>query len=369
MKPARSTRLLLSLLLILVALAPRCTQAAGALTTCTITDLGPLPGDTFSAAYAINASGQVVGTSGTQDASGNVVTYHAVRWDAAATIPTELGASPGITSSVAWGINDSGVVVGAASSTAVEWAPPATATTPITTLGLFPGDTFSAALAINASGQVAGYSATRDASGNMVFHAVRWDAAATAPTELGTSPGITSSVALGINASGAVVGAAGGAVEWAPAATATTPITTLGQLPGQTGSIAFAINASGLVVGEADTKDATGNSITHAVRWDAATTPPTDLGTLSGITSSVALGINASGAVVGAAGTPSPNGDIFGSAVLWNAGMTTPTYLGVLLPSGSPWALLSAYAINDAGQIVGFGTINGAVHGFRLTCT
>src|SRR5437764_15239107 len=103
MKTARSSRLLLSLLLILLALAPRSTQAAGPLTTCTITDLGPLPGDTFSAAFAINASGQVVGQAGTQDASGNVVTYHAVRWDAAATTPTDLGTSPGITSSVAWG--------------------------------------------------------------------------------------------------------------------------------------------------------------------------------------------------------------------------------------------------------------------------
>jgi probable HAF family extracellular repeat protein len=275
MKPARSTRLLLSLLLILLALAPRSTQAAGPLTTCTITDLGPLPGGTFSEAFAINASGQVVGDAGTQDASGNVVTQHAVRWDAAATTPTDLG----------------------------------------------------------------------------------------------TSPGITSSYAIDINASGAVVGWSDGAVEWA---SGTTTPTTLGLLPGSTFSHALAINASGQVVGEDDIKDANGNTVAHAVRWDAGTTTPTDLGTLSvsGITTStVAWGINASGQVVGAAGAL-PDGTIWGHAVLWNAGMTTPTDLGSLLPSGSGWVLEIAYAINDAGQIVGVGYINnGPDHGFRLSCS
>jgi probable HAF family extracellular repeat protein len=342
--------------------------------------LGPLPGDTFSATLDINASGQVVGDSGTLDASGNVVTEHAVLWNAGTTIPTpiELGASPGITSSMAEGINASGAVVGL-SGGAVEWAPGATATTPPTPLGPLPGSTFSEARAINDHGQVVGEVDTKDASGNVVAHAVRWDAAAAPPTALGTSPGITSSVAVGINASGAVVGFYSGstAVEWAPGATATTPPTPLGLLPGGTFSGAYAVNASGQAVGDADTKDASGNFVRHAVRWDAGTTTPTDLGTLAGITgtlagitSTIAWDINASGQVVGAAGTSS-DGSTFGHAVLWNVGMTTPTDLGGLLPSGSPWALGVAYAINDAVpvQIVGIGTINGAQHGFRLTCS
>jgi probable HAF family extracellular repeat protein len=365
MQTARSTRLLLSLLLILVALAPRSTQAAGPLTTCTITDLGPLPGGTFSDAFAINASGQVVGEAGTQDASGNVVTQHAVRWDAAATTPTDLGTLSGITSSIAFGINASGAVVGASGSTAVEWAPGATATTPITALGLLPGSTAGDAFAINASGQVVGEADTQDASGNLVTHAVRWDAGATTPTNLGTSPGITSSTAVDINASGQVVGTSGTAVVWAPGAT--TP-TALSLLPGGTYNVARAVNANGQVVGSADTKDASGNLVTHAVRWDATAPPATDLGTLSGITSTQALGINAGGQVVGAAGML-PDGTPFGRAVLWNAGATTPTDLGSLLPPGSGWVLESAYAINDAGQIAGIGSFNGAEHGFRLTCS
>jgi hypothetical protein len=60
---------------------------------------------------------------------------------------------------------------------------------------------------------------------------------------------------------------------------------------------------------------------------------------------------------------------MFGHAVLWNAGATTPTNLGGVLLAGSGWVLGIAYAINDAGQLVGVGSINGAHHGFRLTCS
>ena len=366
MKTARSTHLLLSLLLILLALAPRSTQAAGPLTTCTPTDLGPLGGSGVSVAFGINASGQVVGASTTQDA------YHAVRWDTGAITttgaitPTDLGTSTGITTSIAYGINDRGVVVGVSGS-AVEWAPAVTATTPITSLGLPSGATDGVARAINVNGQVAGYADTKAASGNSVPHAVRWDAGMTTPTALSTSP----SFAYGINASGVVVGVAAGsgAVEWAAGATATTPITTLGLLQGGTFGFARAINANGQVVGYVDTKDASGNTATHAVLWNGTTTA-TDLGTLSGITATIALGINTSGVVVGAAGT-TPDGNIFGHAVLWNAGATTPTDLGLLLPPNSGWDLGIAYAINDAvpAQIVGVGSINGAFHGFRLTCS
>jgi probable HAF family extracellular repeat protein len=277
-------------------------------------------------------------------------------------------------------MNASGQVVGVSGSTAVEWASGATATTPPTPLGPLPGGTASVARAINASGQVVGEVDTKDASGNLVTHAVLWNAGATTPTALGTSPGITSSVAWDINTSGAVVGntQGNGAVEWAPGATATTPPTALGLLPGATFGGALAINANGQVVGQSSTQDASGNLVTHAVLWNAGTTTPTDLGTLAGITgtlagitSTIAWGINASGQVVGAAGTL-PDGTIAGHALLWNTGMTTPTDLGALLPPGSGWVLEIAYAINDAVpvQIVGTGNINnGPNHGFRLSCS
>jgi probable HAF family extracellular repeat protein len=43
------------------------------------------------------------------------------------------------------------------------------------------------------------------------------------------------------------------------------------------------------------------------------------------------------------------------------------TDLNTLILSDSPWYLLEATSINDAGEIVGWGTINGNVHAFLAT--
>jgi probable HAF family extracellular repeat protein len=43
------------------------------------------------------------------------------------------------------------------------------------------------------------------------------------------------------------------------------------------------------------------------------------------------------------------------------------TDLNSLIPAGSGWVLTSARGINDAGQIVGTGTISGVQHAFLLT--
>jgi hypothetical protein len=40
--------------------------------------------------------------------------------------------------------------------------------------------------------------------------------------------------------------------------------------------------------------------------------------------------------------------------------------LNALIPSGSGWELLEAYGINDSGEIVGEGLLNGRSHAFRL---
>jgi probable HAF family extracellular repeat protein len=79
----------------------------------------------------------------------------------------------------------------------------------------------------------------------------------------------------------------------------------------------------------------------------------TDLGTLGGC---YAYGINASGQVVG----QSSNGHGF----LYSGGVMTD--LNSLLPAGSGWQLVNANAINDSGQIVGDGVINGQDHAFLL---
>jgi probable HAF family extracellular repeat protein len=89
----------------------------------------------------------------------------------------------------------------------------------------------------------------------------------------------------------------------------------------------------------------------------------TDLGTLPGDISSEATGINSAGQVVGESTSSrlqSPR------ATLWQASGVAVD-LNTFLSAGSSWVLETASAINDSGQIVGSGQINGQSHAYRLT--
>jgi probable HAF family extracellular repeat protein len=87
-----------------------------------------------------------------------------------------------------------------------------------------------------------------------------------------------------------------------------------------------------------------------------------DLGTLGGDLS-YAYGINSSGQVVGYAYTAD---DTAPHAFLYSNGSMTD--LNSLIDSGSGWALRDAEAINDLGQIVGYGASpSGLTHAFLLT--
>jgi len=88
-----------------------------------------------------------------------------------------------------------------------------------------------------------------------------------------------------------------------------------------------------------------------------------DLGNLGGARTE-AHGINAKGQVVGSSDTA--NGST--RAFLWDT-TNSMQDLNNLLPASSGWILGVAYDINDAGQIVGVGTINGQGHAFLLTPT
>jgi probable HAF family extracellular repeat protein len=132
-------------------------------------------------------------------------------------------------------------------------------------------------------------------------------------------------------------------------------ITDLGTLGGSYSS-AGGINASGQVVGDLATA---GNGPDHAFLYSGGVMH--DLGTLGG-SSSAAIGINASGQVVGISfttGTSYPS-----DAFLYSGGIMID--LNSLLPADSGWQLSSASAINDSGQIVGYGSINGQYHAFLL---
>jgi probable HAF family extracellular repeat protein len=136
----------------------------------------------------------------------------------------------------------------------------------------------------------------------------------------------------------------------------------LGTLGGAA-SLAYGINASGQVVGYATTAN---TSLTgHPFLYSNGSM--LDLGTLGGEASYAftgggngANGINASGQVVGEALTAS----LAEHAFLYSNGSMTD--LNSLLPPDSGWTLQYASAINDAGQIVGYGLHNGQQRAFLL---
>lgn len=122
-----------------------------------------LPGDSSSAATAINDRGQVVGISGPCDqAVGRHTARHAVLWERNAVI--DLGNIGGDTWNTPTALNPQGDVVGFASLPGSDPDDPVlhaflwTRTDGIRDLGTLPGDTSSQARSINARGQVVGLS-------------------------------------------------------------------------------------------------------------------------------------------------------------------------------------------------------------------
>jgi len=132
----------------------------------TTRELPPFPGDSTSAATAINESGRVVGISGDCDqAVGRFSARHAVLWDHGTV--TEIPNLGGTTWHTPMDINERGDVVGFSNpdepgdaegefiSRAFLWTK---GSAEAVDLGTLPGDVFSEAFAINARGQVVGIS-------------------------------------------------------------------------------------------------------------------------------------------------------------------------------------------------------------------
>ena len=270
-------------------------------------DVGTLGGNGFldnSYGNGINSAGQVAGKSYYNTGFAGVVD-RAFVWTPGSgmqMLPT-LGGNSG----VAYGINDSGQVVGVASNASGRDRPFLwTATGGIQDLGVLSGYNAGLANAINASGQVAGYSSLGNSAGTE--RAFRWTAAG-GMQDLGVGNG---SQAYGISASGAVVGYivnVGGDAHpflW----TAPSTVQTLPDYGGL--GLAYGINSSGLIVGQVETAPAAGTSV----------------------------------------------------AALWQGGSLID--LNTLLPASSGWVLEGAFAVNDAGQITGYGTYNGEYRAFLL---
>ena len=319
----------------------------------TVADLGTL-GGVVSVPTGINLSGQVVGYSETADGA-----LHAFLWSGGTMqdlgTPSLSGVYPGTLGppgSIATGINASGQVVGYSFLSFPNQLVPyaflysdgvATELSPLISRSGIP-------LGINASGQIVGQTGADFSFG--VGQAFLYSNGTIA--NLGAL-GRDGSTATGINDSGQVVGYAylANFRDNRAFLYSNETMTDLGTL-GEAGSRAHGINASGQVVGDSFTPDFR----RHAFVYTAGAM--TDLGTLGGQDSS-AYGINASGQVVG----DSRTADNQQHAFLYSDG--TMQDLNHLIPADSGWELIRATGINDAGQIVGYGSIGGQTHAFLLT--
>jgi probable HAF family extracellular repeat protein len=319
-----------------------------------ITDLGTLPGGSFSYANSVNGFGQVVGTADIVTSAGHRV--HGFLWTKPGGMQ-DLGTLPGSDeqefSSWATGINDFGQVTGGSwqdltSNNVFLWTESGGME------NLFGTPSFNAfSASINDVGQIA------STGGFFIPQAALWTSA-TGWQDLGGYI----SYAFGINILGQVVGqfeldslSPSHAFLW----TKDSGMQDLGTLAGGTESAANGINAFGQIVGWSNSRN--GSATSHAFLW-TKDRGMQDLGTLQGGTESAANGINAFGQVVG--WSNSGHSSATSHAFLWTkrSGIRD---LNNLIRAGSGWVLYNAAGINVWGRIVGYGTINGQEHAFLLT--
>jgi probable HAF family extracellular repeat protein len=312
-----------------------------------VTDLGTL-GGTESIATAINASGEITG--GATTAAG---AYHAFLY--ANGSMKDLGTLGG-PSSQGQGINKSGTIAGYAQlppGTVVGGYPPHPVSLysgfidsngSMTALGP-PG---GAAYAINNDGQVVG----ECAGGACLFSG----GTITGLGSLGGTSGSTQATAL--NSYSEVVG-----YSYLPDGNfrgffwIDGTMTALGTLGGDW-SQAYGINDAGEITGIAYTA---GNLGAHAFIYSGGYLK--DLGTLGGAYST-GTAINSNGVVVGYATPANPYASGYRAFVYSRSKMYD---LNGLIAAKSGWVLEAANGINDAGEIVGYGSINGLEHAFLLT--
>ena len=353
-------------LLLLAPLRPAAAQ------TYTVTDLGTLPGGTFSEANAINNLGHVTGVADTDQPYLNLLAYEG-KPSAGRNRPNFVACAGHVFFWDAHGIHDWG------GDTMLESAGNAindydeVSGTNSDSCGIVVGlyglrrnkkpampRGYGTGFAINDKGEAAGEEHQYDlmtgrhpfATGQ-VLDSLKPDAnIADRPTE--------DAEATGINDAGLVVGSADvsakpgtkprHAVLWRKGIRQD-----LGTLGG-TESRALAVNAPGQIVGVSSITQAAadGNPLYHAFFWD--TGRMTDLGTLPGDRQSGANALNARGEVVGYSGE---------RACLWRGGKAYD--LNALLPANSGWVLQGAAGINNRGQIVGTGMHAGKKRGYLLT--
>ena len=310
----------------------------------TMTILGTLGG--YSAASAINDSGQVVGASRLINAY-NLPT-HAFLWQNGTM--ADLGTLPGGDDySLANGINNAGQIVGTSTRDGGNSGDgPLRAflyqNGTMIDLGTLGGKQ-SEAMGINDFGQVVGYASIEkgDLGHFQYSRAFLWENGIM--TNLGTLGGYSSASA--VNNSGDVVGNSYTSISQPTSGPRHSFLwtngimTDLGTLGGND-SFAYGINEYCQIVGTSNITTSDYHPL-HAFLWQNGTM--TDLGTLGG-SNSLANAINDSGQVVGHSNL---SGTWESHAFLWENG--TMYDLNDLVGSGSTWTLVDALDINQFGQI------------------
>lgn len=285
----------------------------------------PPTGQTGTIPISINASGQVVGFTGsTAPSSYSAFLYQ----NGAYTQP--LGV-PQVSFPVA--INDAGQIAIMLNPTTADESVEVWNNGPTTALAMPPGGTFALAYGMSANGQVAGSVAFGLNPGHIDQPAV-WTANGQYTT-FSLAAGVTQELAFGVNNAGQAVGliADPSAEAYEAALFENGTSMELGKFDGNLYNVGRAINASGWIVGYGaeDIDEDLGNNV---------------------------LGLSSeAGYYVVAPGS--------GRAFLWINGSFYD--LLSLVTDSSGWELDFAYSINDAGQIVGTGFHNGVQTGFLLT--
>lgn len=309
-----------------------------------IADLGNLgtAGPPSLAVGALNANGQVVGTY-----NGSLGFF------ASGGPMTAMGTLGGLYS-FGTGINDKGVAVGysyVTGNTSLDAFTFSNGTmTDVTAkLGITLGGTSTSPAAINNSGEIVGSASTdpNSASGGST-HAFLYNGTTT--VDLGSLYGPNGqSKAYAINDAGLVVGntnsVSGATHAFLYNGTAMRDLGTIGNSSGT--STAYDINRSGLVVGESGIGDGT---TIHAFLSNGTTMVDLTAGAAYATFTSKAFGIDSAGDVVGFYNSGSFTGQ---HGFLYAGG--TLLDLNSLLPSNSGWTITGAYGINDNGQIAAIG--------------
>lgn len=323
---------------LILAIAP---VPASATIAYTAIDLGvlPYPEGATSIAYGINDAGQVVGVSND----------HPFIWSSD-TGMARLQQLTDYSVGAAYGINNAGIAVGYEHYVHGGWSGQHAAITVDYPYGSNPGVDFdslahqtpdgydSVASAINDNGWVVGW--RDDQTGH---HAIL--GSQQVPPFSIAPYGSSYSEAYDINDHDQVVGIADDhAFFWDPYAGAQD----IGALPGDFRSFGRAVNDAGQVVGYSVGDDL----IEHGFLWDSET-GMIDLGLLPGRERLWASDLNEAGQVVGTSFLDPSNPD-GGRAVLWTAASGLVN-LNDLIDPLSGWTLVGANAINETGQIVGWG--------------